>query len=215
MHGARHVAQGAGNVWYYGAMVVAGWTLMTVAMMLPTATPLLLMFRRMVSAKTNGGVLVGLVVLGYLSVWAVFGIAVQLANRAAQAIPGSADISGTWLPSTVILAAAGVYQFTPLKYACLDKCRTPLSFLMSRWQGRSELAEAFRLGIDHGLFCVGCCWSLMLLMFVVEMGNLGWMLLLGIIMAVEKNFAWGRRISAPLGIVLLGWAAVEVWRGVA
>ena len=103
------------------------------------------------------------------------------------------------------LLVAGFYQFTPLKYHCLDQCRSPMSFIIGHWRGRREGLQALRLGIDHGLFCLGCCWTLMLLMFAVGVGNLGWMLALGIIMAVEKNLPWGRRLSVPLGMVLLIW----------
>ncbi|MDJ1421590.1 MAG: DUF2182 domain-containing protein [Candidatus Methanoperedens sp.] len=75
------------------------------------------------------------------------------------------------------------------------------------------LKQAFRLGIDHGIFCIGCCWSLMLLMFVVGTGNIGWMLALGTIMAVEKNMPWGKRLSAPLGVILLGWGLILILAG--
>jgi predicted metal-binding membrane protein len=105
----------------------------------------------------------------------------------------------------VVLLLAGAYQFTPLKYLCLDKCRSPFSFIAEHWRGRGEQAQAFLLGVHHARFCVGCCWMLMLLSFAVGVGNLGWMLGLGAIMAVEKNLPWGRRLSAPLGVVLLGW----------
>jgi predicted metal-binding membrane protein len=105
---------------------------------------------------------------------------------------------------TVLLA--GVYQFTPLKYKCLDKCRSPLSFVMEHWHGKRGEQEAFGLGVHHGLFCVGCCWSLMLLMFAVGVGNLAWMLALASVMAVEKNVSWGRRLSVPLGVVLIASA---------
>jgi predicted metal-binding membrane protein len=104
-----------------------------------------------------------------------------------------------------ILVLAGVYQFTPLKYHCLDKCRSPLSFIMGHWTGKSERTQALRLGLHHGIFCIGCCWSLMLLMFAVGSGSIGWMLILGALMAVEKNVSWGRRLSRPLGVLLLGW----------
>ena len=104
------------------------------------------------------------------------------------------------LAATLLLA--GLYQLTPLKYHCLDRCRSPISFLAEHWRGRSETAEAFRLGFRHGLFCLGCCWSLMLVMFAVGVGNLGWMLLIGAIMGAEKNLAWGRRLSLPLGALL-------------
>jgi predicted metal-binding membrane protein len=115
----------------------------------------------------------------------------------------------------VALVGAGVYQFTPLKFYCLDRCRSPMAFIVGHWRGRRPASKAFGLGVSHGLFCVGCCWSLMLLMFAVGMGSLGWMLVLGVTMAVEKNVPWGRRLSAPLGAVLLGCglvlAVVKLW----
>jgi predicted metal-binding membrane protein len=76
---------------------------------------------------------------------------------------------------------------------------------MARWHGRAPRAEAWRLGVDHGLFCVGCCWALMLVMFVVGTGSLGWMLVLAAVMAAEKNLTWGRKLRAPLGLGLIGW----------
>ena len=108
----------------------------------------------------------------------------------------------SWVLGAGTLLLAGVYQFTPLKYMCLDKCRSPLSFITEHWHGSREQGEAFKLGLHHGLFCVGCCWSLMLLMFAVGVGNIGWMLALGAVMAIEKNMPWGRRLSAPLGLAL-------------
>jgi predicted metal-binding membrane protein len=83
-----------------------------------------------------------------------------------------------------------------------------LSFLTEYWRGNQERTQAFRLGMRHGLFCIGCCWSLMLLMFAVGVGNVGWMLILGAVMAIEKNLPWGRRISAPLGVGLVCWGLV-------
>ena len=114
----------------------------------------------------------------------------------------------------LILLIAGLYQFSSLKYACLEKCRSPLSFLTSRWRGGNESLQALRLGAEHGLFCVGCCWSLMLLMFLVSARSLVAMLVLGILMALEKNFSWGRRLSAPLGFLLLAGAAATLLAGV-
>ena len=108
---------------------------------------------------------------------------------------------------------AGIYQFTPLKYHCLDKCRSPMGFVMGHWRGNHEWRQALRLGLDHGIFCLGCCWSLMLLMFVVGTGNIGWMLVLGMAMGVEKNMPWGRRLSAPLGVVLLASSGAIIAHG--
>ena len=110
------------------------------------------------------------------------------------------------IPCIVVLAVAGVFQFSRLKYLCLEKCRTPLGFVTSHWHGPRPQREAFLLGLAHGVFCVGCCWALMLLMFLVGMGNTAWMLILGLAMAVEKNHPWGRRLSAPLGCALTGMA---------
>ena len=95
-----------------------------------------------------------------------------------------------------------------LKYHCLDKCRSPFSFIAGHWSGGDEAVQAVRLGADHGLFCVGCCCSLMLLMFGVGAGNIGWMLVLGSVMALEKNMPWGRRLSKPLGVTLIVCGAI-------
>jgi predicted metal-binding membrane protein len=104
--------------------------------------------------------------------------------------------------ATLILA--GGFQFSRLKYRCLEKCRAPLSFVTEYWRGRAERRNAFWLGIHHGVFCVGCCWALMLLMFGVGVGNVAWMLGLGALMAAEKNLPWGRKLTAPLGVALIG-----------
>src|SRR5579884_128377 len=113
-----------------------------------------------------------------------------------------------WALAALILTIAGLFQFSRLKYRCLAQCRTPFSFIAQHWHGPTPLRNALRLGLHHGLFCVGCCWALMLLMFVVGTGNVGWMLALGAVMAVEKNVSWGRRLSNPLGAVLLIGAAL-------
>lgn len=186
---------------------VIGWTVMVVAMMLPTSLPLVALFRTLVRQRLDATWLVGLLLAGYLGIWTLFGIVIYLGDWILHdTIQQSAWLqTNTWMLTAGTLALAGVYQFTPLKYRCLDKCRSPLSFIVEHWQGDREHARAFLLGARHGLFCVGCCWSLMLLMFAVGVGNLGWMLVLGAVMAVEKNLPWGRQLSAPLGVVLLLW----------
>jgi predicted metal-binding membrane protein len=198
-------------------LFVAGWMLMTMAMMLPTSLPLVALFRGLLGRRPDRVRLVGLLVLGYVSVWTVFGFAVHAGDAVLHVLVASQ----AWLSAradaitAVTLVGAGVYQFTPLKFHCLDRCRSPMAFIVGHWRGRRPASEAFGLGVSHGLFCVGCCWSLMLLMFAMGMGSLGWMLVLGATMAVEKNMPWGRRLSAPLGAVLLGCglvlAVVKPW----
>ena len=121
-----------------------------------------------------------------------------------------------WIVGAAVLALAGAFQFTALKYYCLDRCRTPFSFVHAHWRGRRPRLEALRLGLSHGVFCVGCCWAIMLLMFVVGAGSVGWMLALGAVMAIEKNARWGRRLSVPLGVGLVLWSgaivAQSLWR---
>lgn len=185
---------------------VAGWTLMIFAMMLPTTVPLFHLFRAITSDRSNHLTLAALLATGYLSVWMVFGAVAHLADLGLHEASEQSEWldSNNWLIGAGTLFLAGVYQFTPLKYQCLDKCRSPFSFINSRWSGGNELRQSFQIGLDHGIFCLGCCWTLMLLMFGVGTGNMGWMLLLGGVMGIEKNMPWGRRLSTPLGVFLLG-----------
>jgi predicted metal-binding membrane protein len=205
LHSPAHLWMATQSAWLFAAIFVAGWTLMTVAMMLPTSFPLILMFHRIVRDRSTAAWLVMLLVLGYLVVWLLCGARLQGGYWFLQA--GNMEVSlhphAFWISGAVVLLIAGLYQFSPLKYACLDKCRSPLSFIVSRWQGGNESTQALRIGLEHGLFCVGCCWSLMLLMFVMGAQSLAWMLLLGVVMALEKNVPWGRRLSAPIGVLLL------------
>jgi predicted metal-binding membrane protein len=191
---------------------LAGWLVMLVAMMLPTSLPLVVMFHKLVQRRPDRSRLVGLLLVGYLSIWIAFGLVVYLGDAALHAaVARSAWLNDhAWTFSAVALLLAGVYQFTPLKYHCLDKCRSPFSFVTEHWRGRGERRQAFLLGIHHGRFCLGCCWTLMVLMFAVGIGNFGWMLALGAVMAIEKNLPWGRRLSAPLGVVLVVWGLVSL-----
>lgn len=186
-------------------LFVGGWVLMTLAMMLPTSLPVLFVFSSITRQRKNQPFLLALVVTGYLLVWTLFGGVVYLGTIGLQSIATANSwlVNYAWVSSPVLLLVAGLFQFTPLKYQCLEKCRSPLSFVMGHWQGRRERLLALRLGVDHGVFCVGCCWALMLLMFVVGIGSLLWMMTLAVVMGIEKNASWGRRLSTPLGIVLL------------
>lgn len=190
-------------------LYTSGWVLMLGAMMLPTTLPILHIYARLTQRRRDRRLLLGLVVGGYLAAWIAFGIAAHFADLLLAAGVRRIDwlVFNGWAIGAAVLAGAGLFQFSELKRNCLDKCRMPLGFVMEHWRGRTERADALRLGWRHGLFCVGCCWALMLLMFVVGTGNLGWMLALGGVMAVEKNFRWGRRVSTPLGLGLIAWSA--------
>ena len=188
------------------------WLLMIVAMMLPTTLPLLNIFVRITLGRGNAGLLLALLMLGYTVAWGGFGLAAHAADSGVHLATGRLGWPTThgWIVGAVILALAGAFQFSALKYRCLERCRTPFGFVNSRWSGRRPTLEAFRIGFDHGLFCIGCCWALMLVMFAVGMGSLGWMLALTAVMAAEKNLPSGRRVAAPVGIALLVWSAAIV-----
>ncbi len=205
-HGGGLDAFGGGGA--FMLLFVAGWTVMVVAMMLPTSLPLISLFRGVARQRPDRALLVALLIAGYLGVWTLFGVLVYFGGWALRLlVEQSAWLEANgWVLGAGVLLLAGIYQFTTLKYKCLEKCRSPLSFITEHWRGSRERSRSFLLGTHHGLFCVGCCWSLMLLMFLVGgAGSLGWMLVLGAVMAVEKNASWGRRIGTPLGVILLGF----------
>jgi predicted metal-binding membrane protein len=202
-------------------LFIAGWTLMTVAMMLPTVIPLLLLFRRLTGRRADARLLTVCLVAAYLSVWLLIGAAAHLGDLGLHAVVQRSHWleERSWIFGPMVLFLAGAYQFTPLKRLCLDKCRSPYSFMVEHWHGGRAKLEALRLGLHHALFCVGCCWTLMLLMFAVGAGSVLWMLVLGGVMSAEKNLPWGRRLSAPVGVLLLalsvGALAAQLTAGVA
>lgn len=207
--GHRGIGDGGGLPVSRLAVFAAGWTLMVIAMMLPGSLPLINLFSRMVSRRTSAAALVGRLIAGYLGVWVLFGVAAfrgdAYLHAAAAGLPAVAGAS-QWIGIGILLLAA-VYQVTPLKEMCLTKCRSPYSFVAEHWRGKNAGAEALRLGVRHGLFCVGCCWTLMLLMFAIGGVHLGWMLALGAVMAAERSFRWGRHLTVPVGIALILAAA--------
>lgn len=189
---------------------VLGWTLMTVAMMLPGSLPLIHLFQKMVRGRGNARQLLALMIVGYLAVWAMFGGMAYVGDTLLhEVVERSAFL--TQHEDTIavlLLLVAGVFQFTPLKEMCLSACRSPYSFLNAHWHGQAPAQEALRLGLAHGRFCLGCCWTLMLLMFAFGGVNLGWMLLLGAMMALEKSGRWGQYVTRPAGVALIVWAVL-------
>ncbi len=193
------------------ALTFLMWAVMMVAMMVPSATPMLLIFatvnrRRMV--ENTPVVRTGLFLLGYLAVWAAFSLGATLGQsglHAAALISGPAVAVAPWLGG-VLLLAAGLYQFTPLKNACLVRCQSPLGFIMTDW--REGALGAFLMGVRHGTFCVGCCWVLMALLFVAGVMNLLWAAALAAFVLLEKVAPPGRAVSRLAGGLLITWG---VW----
>ena len=201
----------AGPLVVPAALHALAWVLMIAAMMLPTTYPVLGIFRVMTRGRADAPRMLTLVLAGFFCAWFGFGLIAHGLDRAIAWL-GSRNLwlaDHGWLAGVAVLGSAGLFQFSALKYRCLEQCRTPFVFVASRWRGRAPAREAFRIGIDHGIFCVGCCWALMLCMFVVGTGSLGWMLALAALMAVEKNVPGGAKLRLPIGVGLIG-AAVGV-----
>ena len=182
------------------------WTEMMLAMMLPAVTPLVLLFSKVARSRAERGqpyVSTAFFVAGYFTVWTLFsfvaGLAQWILHGAALLSPQMAASSS--ILGGIVFIAAGIFQFSPLKRACLTHCRSPLSFLMTDWRdGRSG---AFLMGWKHGLFCTVCCWLLMLLLFVVGVMNLLWIALLAIFALAERIAPRSWRLSQVSGLVLV------------
>lgn len=194
------------------ALTAAMWVTMMVAMMLPTAAPMVLMFttvnRRRRAQLEAPYVDTGLFTLGYLVVWGAFSVTATLAQWALHAatLLSERTLTATPLIGSGVLIAAGIYQVTPLKYACLARCQTPLGFLLGQW--RDGRFGSFVMGVRHGLFCLGCCWMLMALLFVGGIMNLTWVAAITVFVLAEKVIPAGRAVSWTAGAVLLGWGLV-------
>lgn len=192
------------------AIHLAAWGAMVVAMMLPTTVPLLRLFRGAAAGQQQPGVAVAALVTGYAVVWVAFGALAFAADLGLHAAIESSPAlrSAEWAIGGATLAVAGIFQFSSLKDACLRQCRHPAAFLLRYYQ--RGVGGGLRLGIRHGVFCVGCCWALMLVMFAVGVANLVWMALLTAVMVHEKTRAHGRESVPVTGVALLGAAAI-VW----
>lgn len=183
---------------------IGSWVVMMAAMMLPSAAPLVLLYRGAGSDARAANT--APLVAGYLLVWAAFGGLVFALQQALSAAVHFSPAVGDARPYAVaaILAGAGVYQFTPLKQACLRQCRAPLDFLMQHWRGPGAFG-ALRLGSEHGVYCVGCCWGLMAVLVVAGSMSLIWVVLIALIVFVEKLMPFGERgaqlTGAGLGLL--------------
>jgi predicted metal-binding membrane protein len=190
----------------HGVLLIAlMWSAMTLAMMLPTAGPMILTYAEIAdTAARKGETIVSPLVLtaGYTLIWLGYAVAATLAQVlfTRLALMDSAMTSASGLFSGAIFIGAGIYQFTPLKHACLHRCQRPFPFFFANWQTTAQ--GVFRLGVKQGLYCLGCCWAMMLVMFAVGVMNVVWMAGLGIVMTVEK-IGSGRRFSHAVGVVLI------------
>jgi predicted metal-binding membrane protein len=181
------------------------WFLMMVAMMLPSAAPMILLYSGLArGARAQGAVLAPTSIFAgmYLAVWGGFSALAALAQWLlvrSGAISEMGLAFGNQRIGGALLIAAGLYQATPLKRACLDNCRSPMSFLMRLW--RPGWAGAARLGLAHGIYCLGCCALLMALLFVFGVMNLIWVAALALLVLTEKTLSIGSRIGAAAGVI--------------
>ena len=192
------------------ALHASMWLAMGVAMMLPTAAPMLRTYAEIAdTAAAKGRRIVSPLVLasGYLSIWSAFALgatALQWGLGAFGAFSGSGAILTGGI-GIAVLAVAGLYQFTDQKAACLTKCAHPFPFLFANWT--EHRSGVFALGVQQGLYCLGCCWALMLVMFAVGVMNVVWIALLAAVMTAEKLIG-ARWFSRTVGAVLLVWAVI-------
>ena len=188
------------------------WAVMMVAMMAPSAAPMLLMFaalnrkrREREAPYVSTAVFLG----GYAIVWTAFAAAATGGNwglHQASLLSSMMGASTSGYLGGALLLAAGAFQWSPLKYNCLKQCRTPMGFLMTSW--REGAGGALRMGLEHGAYCLGCCWALMLLLFVLGVMNLVWIAALAAFVLAEKVAPKAEWISRGTGVLLIAWG---VW----
>ena len=196
-------------------LFLALWAAMMVAIMFPTAAPMILTFARVQATRQQRGqpfVPTWVFVSSYLVVWTAFGVlaygvavgAEALAEQSMWLTDNAARIGGG------VLIVAGVYQLSPLKYACLSKCRTPLIFILGSW--REGYAGSLRMGLEHGAYCLGCCWMLFVILFPLGIMNVAAMALITLLIFAEKSTPIGRQMAAfaAAGLVIYGALVVFV-----
>jgi len=200
----RTLPEGA---WSFSAAAVTAsmWSAMTLAMMLPSASPMILTYAEIAetAARKSERIVSPLVIAaGYASVWLVFSLlatVIQIVlTRAALLNTGITSASG--ILAGAIFIGAGVYQFSALKHACLTHCQNPFPFFFTNWA--TTLGGVFRLGVEQGLYCLGCCWAMMMVMFAVGVMNVAWMAGLAAVMTIEKLLT-GRRFAHGFGVALI------------
>jgi predicted metal-binding membrane protein len=201
----------APNFWSYVPGNSLMWFMMITAMMLPSITPTIFLYTKFGLASRDAAKSTMVIVAAYLGVWAGFSLVAAVAqfglvrtgvaSQAGLAI-GDKRIMG------VVLVLAGLYQFSRLKAACLESCRSPLPFVMRLW--RPGWRGALNIGAHHGLHCLGCYWLVMVLLFVGGLMNLTWVVALAILVLIEKTAPYGHRIGQAAGVIALVWGVVLI-----
>lgn len=189
----------------HALLMLAMWVVMMTAMMLPSAAPMILLYGTIARKRGTAAFAQAVFALGYLVVWASFSmiaVVLQFALEKAALLSPMMEATSMAFAGTVLIAA-GVYQWLPVKQVCLRRCRSPLDFVMLHW--REGTGGAFAMGLLHGAYCVGCCWALMLLLFVGGVMNLAWIAGLALFILVEKLAPAGHWIARAAGALLAGW----------
>ncbi len=214
MAGEMAMGPGALTMGLAAPLFLAIWIVMMVAMMFPTAAPMVLMFASIAAGKRQRGqpyaptwIFVG----AYLLVWSLFGVlayglALGLERWAAGSMWAMAHLAQI---GGVVLILAGLYQLSPFKHVCLAKCRTPLQFVLSSW--RDGRGGAFRMGLAHGLYCLGCCWLLFLILFPLGVMNIAVMAVVTALIFAEKSLPAGRRIGQLAAVVLITYGVIVLF----
>jgi len=195
-------------------LFLAVWVVMMVAMMFPTAAPMVLIFHQVQAGKRRRGetfVATWVFVAAYLFVWTLAGVVAYggavLSERLARSAGLSADAAARI--GGALLIVAGLYQLTSLKSLCLSQCRTPIGFIMTSW--RDGLGGAVRMGVEHGLYCLGCCWLLFVILFPLGIMNVAAMAVITVLIFAEKAFPWGVRIAQLAAGALVLYGAVVLF----
>jgi predicted metal-binding membrane protein len=192
-------------------LFLATWVIMMVAMMFPTAAPMIVTFHKVQAGKRRRGeafVSTWIFVAAYLLVWTLSGVAAYAGALAAEVVAARAAVS----PATaarvgaIMLVGAGLYQFTPWKDLCLSKCRTPITFIMTSW--RDGAAGALRMGLLHGAYCLGCCWLLFVILFPLGIMNIAAMAAITLVIFAEKTLLWGRAAARAAAVALIAYGFV-------
>jgi len=193
---------------------IALWVAMMVAIMFPTAAPMILMFARVHAKRQERGqafVPTWVFASSYLIVWALAGVIAYgaavggdaLADESMWVMDNAARIGGG------LLIAAGIYQLSPLKYVCLNKCRSPMSFILNSW--RDGYGGSFRMGLEHGVYCLGCCWLLFVILFPLGMMNIAVLALITLLIFAEKSTPFGRQVATLAAATLIVYGAVVIF----